>query len=97
LKDCTLSFKSLPKKLKSKLAMIMGRNGTTLNMSNCDCIGNGHNYDSAVILLNANAMISNCRFTHFGAGAIFSVAKSNNDVLIQDNTITDCASIAVYC
>lgn len=96
LKDCKLNFKSLPKKLKSKISMIIARTGATLNMSNTECIGNGFNYDTAAVLINANAMISNCRFSSFGSGVIYTVAKSNNEVLIQDNDIKDSATVGIY-
>ncbi len=96
LKDCTLTFKSLPKKLKSKLTMIIARPGAALNMSNCDCTGNEHNHDAAIMLINANAIISNCRFISYGAGVIFTIAKPDNEVVIQDNNITDSMTVGIY-
>jgi hypothetical protein len=76
--------------------MIIARPGATLNMSNCDCTGNEHNHDAAIMLINANAIISNCRFISYGAGVIFTIAKPDNEVVIQDNNITDSMTVGIY-
>jgi hypothetical protein len=70
--------------------------GTLLNLNNCEFIGNETNHDSAVICIQSDAHISNSTFTNFGAGAIFTCAKPDNEVIIQDCKISDCTVVGVY-
>jgi F-box protein 11 len=41
--------------------------------------------------------VSNSTFQNFGAGAIFTCAKPQQEVIIQDSTISDCSVVGVFC
>lgn len=69
---------------------------TLLNLSNCEFTGNETNHDAAVIAIHADLHISNCNFSLFGAGAIFTCAKPDNEVIVQDSEIKDCSVVGVF-
>lgn len=62
LQSCEITFKSLPKNMKSKVSMIIAMPNTLLNMNGCSCFGNETNHDSAVVAIQADMHISNCTF-----------------------------------
>lgn len=96
LRNCTATFKSHPKHLKSKLPMIVALPSTFLNLTGCTFIGNETNHNSAVIAVNADLFISETFFQHFKAGAIYSIAKPYNTVIIKDSEIRDASVVGIY-
>ena len=82
LRDCTITLKSQPKNLKSKIPAIVALPFTFVNLSKCEVIGNESNHNGGLILLNAHAAISESSFFNFKAGAIYSIAKPRNEVVI---------------
>ena len=82
LQSCEITLKSLPKNMKSKVCAIICMPRTLLNLNNCQFNGNETNHDSAIICIQSDAHISNCKFRNFGAGAIFTCAKPDNEVII---------------
>ena len=63
MKDCIISMRSLPKHLKSKLASVIAMPDSVVNFNNCEFQGNETNHDAGIILFNAFATISCCKFT----------------------------------
>jgi hypothetical protein len=82
LHSCHLNLKSMPKNMKSKIASVIAMPRTLLNLNSCKFNGNDTNHDSGVISIQSDLHISNCSFEHFGAGAIFTCAKPDNEVII---------------
>jgi hypothetical protein len=87
LQSCTVNLKSLPKNMKSKVSAVIAMPRTLVNLNGCQFNGNETNHDAAVMAIHADLHISNCSFVHFGAGAIYTCAKPDNEVIIQDCTI----------
>jgi len=58
LRDCTVTLKSMPKKLKSKIPAIVALPNSFVNLTNTEVIGHERNHNAGLILLNADAMIS---------------------------------------
>jgi hypothetical protein len=85
MKDCVISMRSLPKHQKTKLASVIAMPDAVVNFNNCEFQGNETNHDCGIILLNAFGTISCCKFSQFGAGAIYTIAKPHNTVILMDN------------
>jgi len=82
LRDVEISLKALPNNLKSRLPAIVAYQNTTLNLTTCKIIGNPTGHNGGVILLNANAHISDCEFYNLNGGCIYSIAKPYHTVTI---------------
>ena len=82
LRDCVLTLKSMPKKLKSKYPCIVTLPKTFINMTSCQLYGNDANHTSACIFINSHVFISDCKFSEFNSGCIFTLAKPGNIVSI---------------
>lgn len=82
--------------MKSKVAAVIAMPRTLINISNCQFNGNETNHDSAVVAVYADLHISKSSFVNFGAGAIWTCAKPDNEVIIQDCTISDCTVVGVF-
>jgi hypothetical protein len=87
MQSCNITLKSMPKNMKSKVCCIICMPHTLLNLNTCVFQGNETNHDAAVIAIQADLHISNSTFMNFGAGAIFTCAKPDNEVIIQDSKI----------
>ena len=69
---------------------------TSYNFIGCDFIGNATDHTSAIISLNANAQISNCKFSNFKQGAMHIVSKRYSRVCIQNCEIFSCGLVGIY-
>mmetsp|Transcript_59977 Transcript_59977/g.82373 ORF Transcript_59977/g.82373 Transcript_59977/m.82373 type:complete len:241 (+) Transcript_59977:599-1321(+) len=96
-RHCNITMKSMPKLLKSRLAAMIACPRSTLNLTDCRVLGNETCHNAAAILINANATFSYSSFKNFKAGAIYTVARPDNAVLIQDCEISNCSVCGVYC
>lgn len=96
MRSCTASLKSHPKHLKSKLPIIVALPSTSVNLTGCTFTGNEANHNSAVIAINADLFISETLFQNFKAGAIYSVAKPYNTVIIKDSEIREASVVGIY-
>ena len=83
-------MKSMPKYMKSKLTSIAVMPRAELNCNDCTFLGNDTNHDAGIVAVQADLQISHCTFNEFGAGAIFTCAKADNRVVVQDCTISNC-------
>ena len=81
-RNCTLTFRSHKKKLKSRLPMVVAFPRTFVNLTSCTMLGNEDNHNAACILINADVFISDTKFTDFKAGAIYCLANPDNTVEI---------------
>jgi hypothetical protein len=68
--------------MKSKIAAVIAMPRTLVNISNCDFNGNGTNHDSAIVAVHADLHVSKSNFVNLGAGAIWTCAKPDNEVII---------------
>eukprot|EP00347_Sterkiella_histriomuscorum_P010714 403375204 len=68
-----------------------------VNIVNCEFMGNDNNLTSGCLFINADTVMSSCRFTNFKAGAIHSVAEVGQQVVIQDCEITKGGNVGIYC
>lgn len=82
LRDCILTLNSMPKNLKSKYPCIVTMPKTFLNMTSCELIGNKTNHNAGCILINSHVFISDCKFSDFKEGCIYSLGKPHNMVCI---------------
>ena len=82
MQTCVVNLKSLPQNMKSKIPAIVAMPRTLINLNGCEMNGNETNHDSALVAIHADIHVSNCTFTQFGAGAIFTCAKPDNEVII---------------
>ena len=82
LRDCTLTLRSMPMKLKCKYPCIVTMPKTFLNMTSCEVLGTLTNHNAAGIFINSHVFVSDCKFTDFKAGCIYSFGKPHNMVSI---------------
>ena len=74
-RNCTLTFRSHPKKLKSRLSLIVALPDTFLNLTSCKLTGHEENHNSAAILIKSDVVISDCEFTDFNSGALYCLGN----------------------
>lgn len=82
LRDCLLTMNSLPKRLRCKYPCIVTMPKTFINMTSCEVRGNMQNFNAAAIFINSHIFISDCTFSDFRAGCIFSLGKPHSMVCI---------------
>jgi hypothetical protein len=82
MRDVSLTLRSVPNYLKSRIPAVVAYQNSTLNLTTCKINGNPTGYSGGVILLNANAHISDCEFKELNAGCIYSIAKPYHTVTI---------------
>lgn len=82
LRDCMLTLNSLPKQLKSKYPCIVTMPKTFINMTSCEVRGSLQNFNTAAIFINSHVFISDCTFSDFKSGCIYSLGKSYSVVCI---------------
>jgi hypothetical protein len=82
LRECEITYNALPKNLKSRFPAIVALPNTMLNMTSCKLIGSDTGHSGGVILLNANAQISDCEMWNLNAGCIYSISKPHHNVTI---------------
>ena len=97
-RNCTMSLKSHPKKLKSRLPVLVSLPNTLINLTSCKIIGNETNHNCGCIHINSHVFISDTEFTNFNSGGIYVLAKPKpvNKVKIMDSTITNCKVMGIY-
>ena len=96
LRECVISLKSIPNRLNQKFSACVSFPQTSLNFIGCDFIGNETNHTSALLSINSNVQISNCRFSNFNQGAMHIIAKRYNRVVVQNSEVFDCKLVGVY-
>jgi hypothetical protein len=97
MRDCQLTLNSMPKRMKSKTPCIVTMPRTFINMTSCELKGNDTNFNTAAIFINSHVFVSDCQFSDFKSGCIFSLGKPHSEVGIQDCTITNCHLVGIYC
>lgn len=96
LKECILTLKGIPNRLKQKFAAVVSFPQTTFNFIGCDFIGNETDHTSAIISINSNVHISNSRFSLFNQGAIHIISKRYNKVVIQNSEVFNSKFVGIY-
>ena len=61
-RNCVMTFKSHPRKLKSRLSLIVTLPDTFLNLTSCKLYGHEDNPNAGCILIKSEVMISDCLF-----------------------------------
>ena len=87
----------MPKNLSQKIPAFVALPNTRVNLVNCEFMGNDYNLTAGCLFLNADLVMSSCRFLNYKAGAIFTVSHSEGHVVIQDCEVTKCEIVGVYC
>lgn len=95
-RNCKITLKSLKKKLKSRIPMIISMPKTFINLTSCTLTGNEENHNAACILINSDVFISDTKFVDFHAGAIYCLANPDNKVEIQDSKISNCKVMGIF-
>ena len=97
-RNCTLSLKSHPKKLKSRIPVLVSLPNTLVNLTSCKVIGNETNHNCGCIHINSHVFISDTEFTNFNSGGIYVLAKPKpvNKVKIMDSKISNCKVVGIY-
>ena len=97
-RNCTMSLKSHPKKLKSRLAVLVSLPNTLVNLTSCKVIGNETNHNCGCIHINSHVFISDTEFINFNSGGIYILAKPKpvNKVKIMDSTVENCKVVGIY-
>lgn len=85
LRRCTFLLNALPKNLRHKVPCVVSMKGTRVNIVESEFRGGETNLTAALLLLNSNVTVSNCKFTNFRAGAIFCVSQEDRDPLAYDS------------
>ena len=96
LRECVLTLKSIPKRLKQKFAALVSFPQTSLNLIGCEFIGNETDQTSGAITINSNVQISNCKFTNFKQGAMHIISKRENRCVVQNSHISACSLVGIY-
>jgi len=91
-RNCTLSLKSHPKRLKSRLPVLVSLPNTLVNLTSCKVIGNETNNNCGSIHINSHVFISDTEFKDFKSGGVYVLAKPKpvNKVKIMDSKISNC-------
>ena len=111
-RNCILTFKSHPRKLKSRLSLIVTLPDTFLNLTSCQLYGHEENHNAGAILIKSDVMISDCTFKTFNAGALYCLGnpgfpkikydhKSDKETVnqpftIRDSLISNCNVMGIY-
>ena len=97
-RNCTLSLKSHPKKLKSRLPILVSLPNTLVNLTSCKMIGHETNHNCGCIHINSHVFISDTEFVNFNAGGIYCLAKPKpvNKVKIMDSYLNNCKVMGIY-
>ena len=97
-RNCTISLKSHPKKLKSRIPVLVSLPNTLVNLTSCKVIGNETNHNCGSIHINSDVFISDSEFMNFDSGGIYVLAKPEpvNRVKIMDSKITNCKVVGIY-
>lgn len=90
LRECVLSLKSIPKRLKQKFTTLVTFPHASANLIGCDFVGNETDHTTGLIAINSNIQISNCRFSNYKQGAIHLISKRENRVVIQNCDFFNC-------
>lgn len=69
---------------------------TFCNLTGCTLKGNDTNHNAGIISINADLFISETTLKDFKAGAIYSIAKPYNHVMIKDSEIRESSIVGVY-
>ena len=85
LRRCTFLLNALPKNLKHKVPCVVSMKGTRVNIVESEFRGGETNLTTALLLLNSNVTVSNCKFNNFRAGAVFCVSQKDPDPLAYDS------------
>lgn len=81
MRNCLISLKSLPDNIKSSIVSFVALPGTRINLVSTEFRGNEAILTAGAIMLNAEILMSDCKFHNFKAGAIFY--NGNNDTIIK--------------
>ena len=111
-RNCEMTFKTHPKKLKSRLALIITQPDTFLNLTSCQLSGHEDNHNAGCILIKSDVMISDCKFKDFNAGALYCLGNPgfpkiiydhktdkehvNKPFTIRDSHISNCQVMGIY-
>lgn len=77
-----ISYRSLPKNLKAKIPCFVALPNSRVNMVGCEFMGNDNNLTAGCLMINADVVMSSCKFTNFKAGAVYSVSDKEGSVMI---------------
>lgn len=69
---------------------------TSINMIDCELMGNDTNHTAGCIFMNSNVSMSLCKLTSYRQGAIFSIATDENIVQIRDCEISKSSLVGIY-
>ena len=75
MRNCLVSLRSLPKNLIQRVPSLVALPNTSVNIINCEFMGNEHNITAGCVFANsADVVMSSSSFSYFKGGAIFSIA-----------------------
>jgi hypothetical protein len=97
LRDCEISYNSIPTGIKSRMVAIVAQPNTRLNLTTCKIIGSQTGHCGGIVMLNAFAHISDCEAQYLHAGCFYSICKPYHVVTIQDCILRDSKVCGVYC
>ena len=60
LRECEVSYNSIPTGIKSRMVAIVAQPNTMLNLTTSKVVGSQSGHCAGIVLLNANAKISDC-------------------------------------
>ena len=91
-------MKSHPKKLKSRLPVLVSLPNTLVNLTSCKMIGHETNHNCGCIHINSHVFISDTEFVNFNAGGIYCLAKPKpvNKVKIMDSHLYDISNKKLF-
>lgn len=67
-------YRSLPRNLRPKIPSLVALPGTKINIVGCEFTGNDCDITAGCLFINADVVMSSCRFHNFKGGAIFTVS-----------------------
>lgn len=83
MRNCLISLRSLPKNLIQRVPSLVALPHTSVNLINCEFMGNEHNITAGCVFTNCDDVVmSSTTFTHFKGGAVFSVSEENQHTII---------------
>jgi hypothetical protein len=96
IRKSMLSFRSLPKSIKVKIAAIITFPGTKINMVSCELRGNNDVITAGCIFINTDILMSSCKLYNLKGGGIFITAHRGNTIKIADSEISKSGVAGIY-
>lgn len=89
-------MKSLPENIKSSIPSFIAMPGSRVNVIKTEFRGNEAINTAGAIMLNADVLLSDCKFTNFRAGGLYINGHADSSIKVTDCSINMCGLVGIY-